>query len=189
MEDWGVSSGERERERMNPAADADFEAFAAANWHRLLRVAFLLTGDWGEAEDLVQSALATCYRHWSRVVAGGAELPYVRKAIVNAHISTVRRRRIRELITFAVPDRAQDSGTGALDDRDLLRRALRRLPPRTRTAVVLRHYSDLSEEETAAVMSCSIGNVKRLTADGLRLLKAYFEATGSIHPMLREGRR
>lgn len=169
---------------MDPAGDADFEAFVVSNWHRLLRVAFLLAGDWGEAEDLVQSALATCYRHWSRVVAGGAELPYVRKAIVNAHISTVRRRRFRELVTFTVPDRAEDSGAGALDDRDLLGRALRRLPPRTRTAVVLRYYSDLSEREVAAMMSCSVGNVKRLAADGLRLLRTYLEAPGSSHTML-----
>jgi RNA polymerase sigma-70 factor (sigma-E family) len=164
---------------MKQADEAAFEAFVASAWPRLLKIAYLLTGDWGEAEDLVQTALAHCYRRWPRIVAGGAELPYVRKAIVNAHISNVRRRRIRELATFPLPDREQPGeAIGSADDRDLLRRALRRLPPRARAAVVLRHYADLSEEQAAEAMSCSTGNVKRLTADGLRLLRAYYDSIG-----------
>jgi RNA polymerase sigma-70 factor (sigma-E family) len=136
-------------------------------------VAFLLTGDWGHAEDLVQTALANCYRRWPRIVAGGAEESYVRAAMVNAFISSTRKRRFRELVTFAPPDRSGRDELHVVDDRDLLRRALRRLTPRTRAAVVLRYYADLSEQDTAAVMSCSAGNVKRLSADGLRRLRDY----------------
>ncbi len=169
---------------MDASSEAEFAAFVAASWRRLVQVAYLIAGDWGEAEDLVQSALANCYRHWPRIVAGGAELAYVRKAILNAHLSSVRRRRLREIVTFAVPEHAQEAGSHPSDDRDLLRRALSRLPQRSRTAVVLRHYADLSEQETAAAMSCSVGNVKRLTADGLRRLRAYCDiADPSLIPL------
>lgn len=163
---------------MDKVQEAEFETFVASRWKRLVGVAFLLTGDRGEAEDLVQTALATCYRHWPRIVAGGREDGYVRAAVVNAHLSRVRRRRIREIVTFQLPERAHDTAVGASDDRDLLRRALGRLPPRTRTAVVLRHYSQLSEAEVASLMSCSVGNVKRLTFQGLRQLREHLVVDG-----------
>jgi RNA polymerase sigma-70 factor (sigma-E family) len=156
---------------MDEAHEADFEGFVASRWQPLKRVAFLLTGDWGHAEDLVQSTLANCYRRWPRIVAGGAQESYVRAAMVNAYISATRRRRFRELVTLAPPERGGGDEAHVVDDRDLLRRALRLLTPRTRAAVVLRYYVDLSEQETAAVMSCSVGNVKRLSSDGLRRLR------------------
>ena len=164
---------------MNRELEAGFEAFVTSCWGRLVGVAFLLTNDRGEAEDLVQTALTRCYRHWPRVVAGGWEEAYVRAAIVNGHISNVRRRRFREIVTFQLPERADHDVFGACDDRDLLRRALRRLPARTRAAVVLRHYVQLSEAETASAMSCSVGNVKRLTFQGLRQLREDLEAPGA----------
>ena len=156
---------------MNPDQEAEFNTFVTSRWGRLVGVAFLLTGDRGDAEDLVQTALASCYRHWPRIVAGGSEDAYVRAAVVNAHLSTVRRRRIREVLTFQLPERAGKNDLDAFDDRDMLRRALKRLPPRCRAAVVLRHYTQLSEAEVASVMSCSVGNVKRLNSDGLRRLR------------------
>jgi RNA polymerase sigma-70 factor (sigma-E family) len=162
---------------MDQAQEREFEGFVVSRWGRLVGVGFLLTGDRGEAEDLVQTALASCYLHWPRIVAGGREDSYVRAAMVNAHISSGRRRRIREVLTFQLPEGNHDDDVvGASDDRDVLRRALRRLPPRTRAAVVLRHYTQLSEAETAAAMSCSVGNVKRLTSQGLRQLREVLAA-------------
>ncbi|MCM4084257.1 SigE family RNA polymerase sigma factor [Paractinoplanes hotanensis] len=158
---------------MKRGSGADFEAYVASRWRPLVRVAYLMTGDWNTAEDLVQAALERCLRHWSRVVADGAEDAYVRRTMVNLHINAIRRQRVRELLTFQVPDRAGADDHRRVDDRDQLYRALRRLPARTRTAVVLRHYEGLSEDATATAMSCSVGNVKRLTADGLRTLRGY----------------
>ena len=163
---------------MDREQEAEFETFVTACWGRLVGVAYLLTGDRGNAEDLVQTALATCYRHWPRVVAGGREEAYVRTAVVNAHISNTRKRRFREVVTFQLPERTGDDAIGTSDDRDLLRRALRRLPPRTRAAVVLRHYTQLTETEAASVMSCSVGNIKRLTFQGLRQLREHLDAPG-----------
>ncbi len=60
----------------------------------------------------------------------------------------------------------------AVDDADVLRRALLALPPRQRAAVVLRHYEDRSEAETAQVLGCSVGTVKSLSSRGLAALRA-----------------
>jgi RNA polymerase sigma-70 factor (sigma-E family) len=167
---------------MDPQHEAQFEAFVHARWGRLVALATLLADDRGQGEDLVQTALASCYRHWPRIVAGGREDGYVRAAVVNAHLSSVRRRRLREIVSFQVPERAEADALERLDERDGLRRALRRLPARTRTAVVLRHYTQLSEAETATVMSCSVGNVKRLTSMGLQQLREQLRPSAPMSP-------
>lgn len=154
------------------AADAGFEEFVQARSATLLRVCYLLTGDDGHAEDLLQTALANCYRHWRRATNQGREEGYVRTAILNEHISAMRRRRVREIFTGRLPEHGTAPAQAAVDDRDLLRRALAALAPRTRAAVVLRHYVGLTEPEAAEALGCSVGNVKRLTARGLGQLRA-----------------
>ena len=72
----------------------------------------------------------------------------------------------------------------AVDQRDALRRALGRLPGRQRAAVVLRHYMDLSEQQSAEALGCSVGTVKSLTSRGLRSLRAYLaeeDGVGRTH--------
>ena len=73
-----------------------------------------------------------------------------------------------------LPERAHhvaDPATGVVESQALLL-ALRRLPERQRAAVVLRHWCDLSEAETAATMGCSVGTVKSTTSKGLAQLRA-----------------
>ncbi len=71
---------------------ASFTDFVSAEQAALLRLAVLLTGDRGHAEDLVQTALMACYRHWPRIVRnGGTPSAYVRRALVTTHISWLRR--------------------------------------------------------------------------------------------------
>ena len=138
----------------------------------LLRSCYLLTGNRADAEDLLQTALMRCLKHWRRISADGSEEPYVRTVIVRCHITARRRRRLSETVTDEVPEPAvSGTFTDAVDDRDLLARALAELPAKTRAAVVLRHYEGLSERETAAVLECSVGSVKALTSRGLQRLR------------------
>ena len=156
--------------------DEGFEQFVRARSTALLRLCHVLTGDRGKAEDLLQTALANCYRHWSRAVAHGREEGYVRTAIVNAHISSSRKRRFQEILTHCESE--HDGGrdpSETISQRDLLRRLLSELAPRTRAAVVLRHYVGLTEQETADTLHCSVGNVKALTSRGLRQLRKGME--------------
>jgi RNA polymerase sigma-70 factor (sigma-E family) len=156
--------------------DEGFEQFVRARSTALLRLCHVLTGDRGKAEDLLQTALANCYRHWSRVVAHGHEEGYVRTAIVNAHISSARKRRFQEILAHRLPE--HDGGRDpaeTISQRDLLRRLLDGLAPRTRAAVVLRHYVGLTEQETADTLHCSVGTVKALTFRGLKQLRKGME--------------
>ena len=150
-----------------------FQAFVLDAYPRLRRFAYLLVGDSHAAEDLVQTALARTYAAHRRPDERPQLDAYVRRVIVNAAISEGRRPGRRESATGNPPEPAgtDASTTGAIDDRDLLRHLLKGLPPRQRSAIVLRHYLDLSEGETAHAMKCSVGTVKSLTSRGLVALR------------------
>lgn len=148
-----------------------FEAFVAARRDSLLRLGWLLTGDWHAAEDLVQTALVRCYPRWGRIAATQPEA-YVRRVMVSVQASWWRRRWRGEVPAATVPELpAQTDATAVVDLQRLLVAALAELPARQRLAVVLRHYQDLSEAETAALLDCSVGAVKSQTAKGLARLR------------------
>ncbi len=153
-------------------AESSFREFAAAQWAPLARTAYLLVGDRGHAEDLVQTVLAKMWAVWSRV---GDQAPeaYARRVLTNAATSWWRRRWHGERPAESLLDDAlQPDFAMGVADRLALAEALRELPARQRAAVVLRFAEDLSELETAAAMGCSVGNVKALTSRGLAALRA-----------------
>ncbi len=155
---------------MGRADDDDFQGFVVTRSPQLLRTAYLLTGDRGRAEDLVQTALTRAYRHWRRVRAAGDPEAYVRTILVNEQRRWWRRGGDRETAVAALPDPGAPDRTAAVDERDLLWRALQQMPPRTRAVLVLRYWEDRSEAETAAVLGCSVGSVKSQASRGLRRL-------------------
>jgi len=154
-----------------------FEVYVRASGPRLKRLAFLLTGDLTEAEDLLQSAYAKVMPHWAKV--SGYDVPdaYMRRVMVSIRTSWWRRSRGRERLVSEIPE-PPGHGAGATGigdsvvDSQVLLAALRALPDRQRAAVVLRHWCDLSEAETAASMGCSVGTVKSNTSKGLARLRA-----------------
>jgi RNA polymerase sigma-70 factor (sigma-E family) len=162
--------------RSTLARDTEFSAFVGAHRQDLLRSAHLLAaGDPHRAEDLVQTGLTKLYVAWPSVRRDGNPLAYARRTIVNAHIDETRRPRWRRERSYAeppehaAPDWADVSGA----DADVVRAALGALPPRMRAAIVLRHWLDLSVEETADLLGCTAGTVKSSTAKGLARLREH----------------
>ncbi|MBP2340073.1 RNA polymerase sigma-70 factor (sigma-E family) [Saccharothrix coeruleofusca] len=136
------------------------------------RVAFLICGDWGRAEDLTQVALIRLYRHWHRIDGDGLEA-YVRRVISRLAVDEAKRAARRGEVLGEVPDRAgsgvavDEAVSGTLDVRE----ALRKVPPRQRAVLVLRFYDELSVAETAAALGISQGTVKSQCARGLQALQ------------------
>jgi RNA polymerase sigma-70 factor (sigma-E family) len=141
-----------------------FDAFVAARSQTLLRTAYLLTRDHALAEDLVQTALAKAWFHWSRI---DNPEPYVRRIMVTTYSSWWRRRWNGEIPTEELPESPTPDGENQLDLWD----AIGRLPRRQRTVVVLRFYEDLSESETARLMGSTVGTVKSQTSKALAKLR------------------
>jgi RNA polymerase sigma-70 factor (sigma-E family) len=148
-----------------------FPDFVTRQQQALLRLAFLLAGDRGHAEDLVQTALMKTYRHWDRIVRRGEPSAYVRRALVTTHTSWRRRAWHREQPSGRLPDVAAAEQSDRPDSGEELRRALLALPPRMRATVVLRYYEDLSELRTAQLMGCSESTVNTQAARGLARLR------------------
>ncbi len=156
-----------------------FPDFVGRQQESLLRLAFLLAGDRGHAEDLVQTALMKTYRHWDRITLRGEPSAYVRRALVTTHTSWRRRAWHREQPTGRLPDVAAAEPADRLDAGEELRRALAALPPRMRATVVLRYYEDLSELRTAQLMGCSESTVNTQAARGLARLRSALSPDGS----------
>lgn len=144
-----------------------FDDFARARMRALLRFAHLLTGDPDRAADLVQDALERTLLAWSRINRKDDPEGYVRRAIVNRHVSVWRRLR-RERLVADLPESPYDDA-GVRDGE--LWAALGTLPPRQRAVLVLRYYEDLSEADAASVLGCSVGTVKSQSARALARLR------------------
>lgn len=149
-----------------------FREFVAARSAALVRSAWLITGDEAEAQDLVQTALAKTWSRWSRIIRHDAPEAYVRRVMMSTFLTWTRRRWRGELPVAAVPDQPDPRDVYAdADLRRSVQAALRGLPPRQRTVVVLRFFDDLTEAQTADALGCSVGTVKSQSAKGLAKLR------------------
>lgn len=147
--------------------EQEFTAWAAGVERRLLRSAYLLTGDLHRAEDLVQEALVKVALRWDRL-RDGNPTAYARTIVVRDNVSWWRRHR-RE-VTVEEPAVAVAVSSDP-DAAMVVRRALGRLTSAQRAVVVLRHFDDLSVEETAAILRIAPGTVKSQNAAALARLR------------------
>ena len=151
---------------------AAFAEFVAARSGALHRAAYLMVGDVGLAQDLVQEALTKTYVAWPRLRDPANAEAYTRKAITTTAITWFRKKSwYGEGPADVVPERAGGGHADQVAVRTSLMSALAQLPPRQRAAVVLRFYEDLSEAQTAAAMDCAIGTVKSQVSAGLAKLR------------------
>ena len=146
---------------MRPVDEADFTAFVAGSSRRLLRGAYLITGDLDEAQDLLQTALERAYRRWPAVRRSEVPEAYVRRILVNLAMDRWRVRRVK---TVALDEdllpALEDREVEGVPVRSALLACVRQLPVGQRAVLVLRYFNDLTEAETARVLGCSVGNVK-----------------------------
>ncbi|MGA9285760.1 MAG: SigE family RNA polymerase sigma factor [Solirubrobacteraceae bacterium] len=152
----------------------DFDEFVTGNLEQLLKTAYLITWDAGDAEDLVQECLFKVARRWPRVRGMSQRRAYARRILVNLALDGARGRgrRRSELdgTTAVVDEPARDLLVG-FETRAELLDALALLTPRQRAVLVLRYFNDLTEAETAEVLGCSPGTVKSNASRGLARLR------------------
>ncbi|GIG91270.1 SigE family RNA polymerase sigma factor [Plantactinospora endophytica] len=170
--------------------DDGFREFVETRYMDLLRVAYHLTGSAQEAEDLVQTALVKAMRRWRRI---DEPMAYLRRAMVNQHITVWRRYRAVEVLTSILPDRpgrdvAERDVAERVVEHQALREAMRGLSRRTRTVIVLRYVADLPEAEVARTLGCSVGSVKSRASRGLaRLREALGQTPQAVDVMGAKG--
>lgn len=148
----------------------EFTEYVTARWPTLVRAAVLLGCTPSEAEDLVQSALERCLLKWNRVRVAEDRDAYVHRVLVNCFRSSRRRRWHGELPSETLPETTGIDQTATVDDTDAVMRALDRLPGEQRTAVVLRYYAHLSEQQMAAALGVPAGTVKSRLSRAVKAL-------------------
>jgi len=161
--------------------DVEFGAMFSARATALRRTAYLLCGDWHRADDLTQTAFVKCYAALGRLREPAAVDAYLRATLLHTYFDDDKRAwRRRERATDQLPE---PGGTPSdpLEDRLMMLEALGAVPPRQRACLVLRFYDDMSVEETAAALDCSVGTVKSNTSRGLDALR---RALGDAAPEL-----
>ncbi len=159
--------------------------FVDANGLALLRFATLLAGDVRGGEDLLQSMLEKIYPRWAAGHPPDDGYGYARTALLHAAQRSWRRRQANPEVLLANPP---ETPTIDPDDDPLLReallRALRQLPKRQRSVVVLRYFDGYTEGQVAKLLGCSVGTVKTHAHRGLQRLGADPQLARHFDPAL-----
>jgi RNA polymerase sigma-70 factor (sigma-E family) len=150
--------------------EPEFDEYVGARLPSLRQLAFVLSRDWHQADDVVQGALTKLYLHWPRARAATSIDAYVRTIVIREFLRQQRSSWARLVsVTSLLPDRP---GTSSDADAALdLGAAVAKLPVRQRATLVLRFYCDLSVEQSAQVLDCTPGTVKSQTAKALQSLR------------------
>lgn len=168
--------------------DPSFDQFVVSGSARLLRSAYLLTGDQDHSEDLLQIVLVRTARRWE--VARNSPHAYAHRVLANLLHDRRRNlsRRVNEKPLGEWDDRLGPvaDGTPGLIDRVAMITAVRGLPLRQREVVVLRFFADLSVSETAAAIGSSEGTVKTHASRALLALRRAL-TDDAIQPTIPKG--
>ena len=139
----------------------------------LVRLALLIVGDLGTAEDVVQDAFEQLHRQWHTLRRQSSALDYVRSTVLNRSRSVLRRRGVARKYQPRIAvssERVEADAVVALEQRSEFADAFRSLPRRQRELLALRYYLDLSVADTAGVLRISEGTVRSATSRGLAAL-------------------
>jgi RNA polymerase sigma-70 factor (sigma-E family) len=160
----------------------EFDEYVRLQGPALVRLARLIAGDRHLGEDLAQDVLAKAYPRWARIIDSGRPDVYLRRMLVNAHVSWRRRRSSTEVAAGARhADAVESRGDGDIGaeaaDRDAMWRLIRRLPPKQRATIVLRFYEDLDDATIAEILGCAPVTVRTHTMRALTALRAHMNVS------------
>lgn len=152
--------------------DEEFAEFFSARFDGARRIAYAMCGSWPDAEEIAQSAFVKLYARWAKIRIDTVDA-YLRTILTRVFLDTKRRGRAREQVVAELPETSVPPDCGPAE-RMALRAALLAVPRGQRAVLVLRFVADLSVEQVADTMGCSIGTVKSQTARGLVALRAAY---------------
>ncbi len=169
---------------VQPTREQVLTVLFRAHCVELVRLAYVLLGDRGRAEETVQEVYLSLFRHWPPRDERSA-LSYLRAGVINQCRSDQRRLvrarngepllRASTRVAPVEPDAASD--VVARDEADRLARLVRELPRRQREVITCRYYLQLSERETADLLEITVGSVKRHAHRGLATLQSRLEGS------------
>ena len=182
MRGWWRQPKERIRRDL-----AVFEELVAKYQRQMYRVAYRLTGNHDDAQDLIQDALFEAFRNFHRFETGTRFDRWLYRIMTNRHIDRVRRSSRLPVLSLDQPadpltgrepswevaseigDPEQTLVEDVLDER--IQAALNELPEEYRQTVILADIEEMSYEEVARVLRCPVGTVRSRLHRGRHLLR------------------
>jgi len=154
-----------------------FETFMRNYQDMVFTTAWRLLGNSSDAEDVAQEVFLKAYERFTELSVSPTAGGWLKTVARNMSLNHLTRYRARwrffsEFETddagepgrdFAASLPAPDTHSAQMeagDQREILEAALQQLPPTQRVPVVLYHFENLSYEEIAAQLKCSLGKVK-----------------------------
>lgn len=158
-------------------ATTPLEALYRAHASSAVRLAYVLLGDSGSAQDVAHEAFVRVGSRLLRLKGPDHARAYLFKTTLNLCRSRMRRQKVERAAAerMRVPDPQVQPDVAA---RDEMWAALLRVPVRQRSALYLRYYEDLSEVQAAEALGCSLSAMKSLVNRGLKELRAQLEGAG-----------
>jgi RNA polymerase sigma factor (sigma-70 family) len=142
-------------------------AIYGTEYRSLVRLAAVLIGDVGIAEEVVQDSFVAMYGAWSRLGDRDKALAYLRRRVMSRSRSALRQGMVADR-NAPKPEPGimptADQGAITQPERSAVISAMHTLPPRQREALMLRFYLDLSERQAASAMCISPGAANYHTA-------------------------
>jgi RNA polymerase sigma-70 factor (sigma-E family) len=177
----GLGSATRDDDPAGWDADAAVAHLYAAHWGPLVRLATLLMGESGPAEEVVADAFVALHRRWSRLADPQAAHAYLRASVVNGSRSVRRHRdvEVRHRQPGAPAVAGPEERALRADEDARVLTALRTLPRRQQEVLVMRYYADASETEIADALGISRGAVKSHSHRGIAALRAALTEGGA----------
>jgi RNA polymerase sigma-70 factor (sigma-E family) len=157
-----------------------FEEYVRSRQDSLLRSARRLVPDPVDAQDLVQTALCRTFPLWEQIADKRLADAYMRRVMINTRTEWWRARKLEEVLTDALPECGIDDGAEQRADRAMLLGALAALTPKQRQVVVLRHWKQMSTEETARALGMSTGTVKSTLHRALARMREQLEQNAHV---------
>lgn len=147
---------------------------------RVMMTAWRLLGSKEEAQDATQEVFLRLYRHLRRVNPKRPLSPWLYRMTVNiCHDLSRKRRREPEVDVGQVdplsPADDPEQASARTEQRRLIREALKALPEKERTAVVLRDIEGLSTAEVAGILGSSESTVRSQMSSARVKIKRFVE--------------
>lgn len=153
-----------------------FEEFFAANSEDLYGSLWLVTRHRFEAEEIAQEAFLKVWERWDRVAGMDDPAGYLYRTAINVWRSRGRRAAVAiRRVVHAIP---QDDGLAAIEERDVVVRAMAPLTPRERAALVLVDLLGLTSEEAGKALGVRPSTVRVLAARGRDRLRDEMKGRG-----------
>lgn len=175
----GVVTRELRIQRAAPA----FELLVEDRLDACYRLAAVLLGDRGEAEEATHEAVLRAQRAWPGLRDPAAAAAWLDRIVVNECRDRLRRRRVARVVIAPeapVGELAATLEAPPVGELDALRAALGTLTPDHRVAVVLRYFLDLPVEAIAMRTGAPIGTVKSRLHHALAQLRAAYDAAARL---------